>query len=781
MNRNIRNRSLSTITFYSTLAISIVLGLMVAAIFIFFEVREFNKDAEKAREESLIEKKRKVKSEVEKVIDYIHFTRLFMEKRMQEDLRERTYEAWSIINNIYSENKGKLTNQQILNQVKQALRPIRFNNGRGYYFIVNLNGIEELYPIQPDFEGKNLMNLKDAKGNYVIRDEIKLAKGQGEGFVKGYWRKPHNDQDRMYAKTSFIKVFEPLNIYVGCGDYLEDVRKDVQKDVKQRIKRNRFGEMGYIFVNTYNGVAVVIDSDEYTEGDTIWEMTDPKGVKVIQEEWKAVNRPGGGFINYHWVKPGTTEIAPKISFIKGVDEWQWMIGAGVYIDEIETRISQEKELLYQRMLRKGLLGILIVVLVILIIYVLARRIAKKIQSNFEVFITNLRMAVRTGRLMDRSEYSIADLQDILPPINEIIQTKSNTEQKLKESELRFRTIFENLPVMLVVFDENGKNKFHNKQFDKVFGIAKRQIISKFTLARFIKNNEQNKEFIANLSKCNGVFRTIEINTALGDKVQNWACFKTGYNEQTLVGIDITPLKEQQKKLEESNSTKDKVLSVLSHDLHGPFNTLIGFSKILLTGSDKLTEAKIQRYLHHIHTSSKSMHTMLTNLLSWARAQSGEIKHYITVVDVYIMVQEVIRTLIPLAEEKTISINNNIEAGLTLRTDASLLRIVIQNLVANGIKFTESEGEIIIASKLYGDNAVRIFVKDSGIGMEPEMVNHFNNGEKVNSTRGTNNESGTGLGLQICREFVNHLNGTLSVQSEKEKGTTFFITLPLNIK
>ncbi len=781
MKRSLRNRSLSTITFYSTLAVSIVLGVMVAAIFIFFEVREFNKDAEKAREESLVEKKRKVKSEVEKVIDYIHFTRLFMEKRMQEDLRERTYEAWSIINHIYSKNKGRVSDNQILKRIKEALRPIRFNNGRGYYFIVNLNGVEQLYPIHPEFEGQNLLNLKDAKGNYVIRDEIKLAKGQGEGFVKGYWRKPEVNQDRMYAKTSFIKVFKPLNIYVGCGDYLEDVRKDVQKDVKRRIKRNRFGEMGYVFVNTYNGVAVVIDSDQFTEGDTIWEMTDPNGVKVIQEEWKAVNRPGGGFIEYHWEKPGTSEIAPKISFIKGVDEWQWMIGAGIYIDEIEKKIASEKELLYERMLRKGLLGILIVVLVILIVFVLARRISKKIQSNFEVFITNLRIAVRTGRLMDRAEYTIADLQDVLPPINEIIQTKAHTEEKLKESELRFRTIFENLPVMLVVFDENGKNKFHNKQFDKVFNIAKTQLVSKFTLGRFVDNNEENKGCLVDLAECNGVFRTFNVKTFAGHKIQNWACFKTGHNEQTFVGIDITPLKEQQKMLEESNSTKDKVLSVLSHDLHGPFNTLIGFSKILLSGSDKLGEAKTRRYLQHIHNSSKSMHTMLTNLLSWARAQSGEIKHYITVVDVYLLTQEVVRTLLPLAEEKSIAINNNIEPGLTLRTDASMLRIVIQNLVANGIKFTAGGGEVVVSSKMYDEDTVRIFVKDTGIGMEDEMVKKFNQGEKVNSTSGTNNESGTGLGLQICREFASHLNGSVYVQSEKGKGTTFYVTLPLRIK
>ena len=151
LRKKLKGRSLSAISFKNNLIVGISIGLTVAAIFIFFEVREFNKDAEKAREEGLKSKKQLVKAEVEKVIDYIHFTRLFMEKRMRKNLKERTYEAWSIINNIYQKNAGKHSKQEVLKRIKQALRPIRFNNGRGYYFIVGLDGVEKLYPIQPEF------------------------------------------------------------------------------------------------------------------------------------------------------------------------------------------------------------------------------------------------------------------------------------------------------------------------------------------------------------------------------------------------------------------------------------------------------------------------------------------------------------------------------------------------------------------------------------------------------------------------------------------------------
>jgi signal transduction histidine kinase len=779
MSKKLHARSLSVIFFNNTVVVSIFIGFMVAAIFIFFEVREFNKDAEIARELGLQEKKQMVKSEVEKVIDYIHFTRLFMEKRMEDNLKKRTYEAWSIINNIYETNKGKVSNKQIIEVIKNALRPIRFNNGRGYYFIVSLDGTELLYPLHPEFEGENLLGLKDAKNNYVIRDEIKIVKGQGEGFIEGYWSKPDSENDNVFEKTSFVKIFKPLNLYVGCGDYLVDVKHDIQQDVKERIRHTRFGKNGYVFVNTFDGVAVVIDSDKYKEGDTIWEMEDPYGVKVIQEEWKAVNKPGGSFINYHWKKLGSNTIAPKISFIKGVNEWQWMIGAGVYIDEIEGKIKEERNLLYQRMLRKGGLGLILIILVFIAIFYLNRKNSILITRNFEIFINKLRMAVKSGKLLEDKDYSLTDIQNILDPINEMISEKSKIEKIRHENELRFRTIFQNVPMMLLVFNKTGNNIYRNNEFNKVFNLHPGAKFNRISLMRFIPSTKSNKEFMNTLKEPDGKFREISVRNASGEKCHNWAAFKTEMGETILSGFDITELHQQKEKLRASNSTKDKVLSVISHDLHGPFNTIIGFSKILLSKDSKmLTEEKQNRYLRHIFSSSKGMHTMLTNLLNWARAQSGEIKLYMVVTDLSLIVNEVFKTLLPLAEEKNISLSSFLEDDMLIYTDASLMRIILQNLVANGIKFTESGGSVTVKANRLMNNKAQIVVTDSGVGMPADAVKSFNRGKSVQSQRGTNNESGTGLGLAICKDFVQNLKGTIIAESKESIGTSFTVTIPL---
>jgi signal transduction histidine kinase len=779
MTKKAHSRSLSVIFFNNTVVVSIFLGLMVAAIFIFFEAREFNKDAEIAREQGLQLKKHQVKSEVEKVIDYIHFTRLFMEKRMEENLKKRTYEAWSVINNIYNSNKNRLSKKQIIELIKDALRPIRFNNGRGYYFIVSLDGVELLYPVHPEYEGSKLLGLKDAKNNFVIKDEIKIVKGQGEGFVQGYWMKPDKETKNAFAKTSFVKIFEPLNLYVGCGDYLVDAKRDIQEDIKQRIRHTRFGKSGYVFVNTFDGVAVVIDSDKYQEGDTVWEIEDPYGVKVIQEEWKAVNKPGGGFIDYHWKKPGSNEIAPKISFIKGVNEWQWMIGAGVYVDEIEEKIKEERNLLYARMLRKGGLGIVLILLVLIAIFYLNRKNSILIRRNFEIFIAKLRMAVKNGKLLVVNDYTLTDIQEILDPINKMISEKSMAEKKRHENELRFRTIFQNVPMMLLVFNENGKNIYRNNAINKVLSLHPGSGLSRFKLSKYLTHTADNKNFIKSLKEPDGKFREIEVKTHEGIRRHNWTGFTTEMGETILSGFDITELHQQKEKLKSSNKTKDKVLSVISHDLHGPFNTIIGFSKILLSkDAEKLSKDKQERYLKHIFSSSKGMHTMLTNLLNWARAQSGDVKLYLVVTDVAIIVNEVFKTLLPLAEQKNIELISYIEDEMLIYTDASLMRIVIQNLVANGIKFTKEGGKITVRVSKLMNNKVQLVVADTGVGMTPEMVNKFNQGIDLKSKRGTNNESGTGLGLLICKEFVNNLNGSIFVSSKDNQGTTFTITIPL---
>ncbi|MBF0509654.1 MAG: cache domain-containing protein, partial [Deltaproteobacteria bacterium] len=138
-----------------------------------------------------------------------------------------------------------------------------------------------------------------------------------------------------FPKITFVKYFEPLDWFIGTGGYLDDMEENIKKEVLDRIGRIRFGLNGYIFVVGYNGVTLMNDTQWHLVGANLWNLTDPNGVKVTQEERKAAARPEGGFINYVWNKPSELKPCPKISFVKGIPEWEWMIGSGVYVDEID--------------------------------------------------------------------------------------------------------------------------------------------------------------------------------------------------------------------------------------------------------------------------------------------------------------------------------------------------------------------------------------------------------------------------------------------------------------
>ena len=379
-----KNRRVSDLFRLFSIGIALLAGIIFGIIFAILEIRNFKESSHQSREYFLELSKTSIKNEVDKVFDYVEMSRTNLEGHMRANIRNRVEEAWLLNQNIYEQNKNKLSKQQIKDLIKDALRPIRFFNNRGYFFIVSMNGVEELYPPMPHLEGENLLGLQDLAGDYVIQDEIDIVKKQGEGFVTDYWTKPDDDSGQAYMKTSFVKYFEPLDWYIGTGEYLDNFERDLQKDVVERIKQIRFGEEGYVFVNTYDFVAVVIDSPIYEAGDTLTGVKDPFGLDIMEAEKKLALTPGGGYFEYYWPRTGTDEMAPKISYVRGLDDWQWMIGAGVYTDTIDELIFAEQKRLNRYLLIQLITGLIVFVLVMIVVYFITGIISKQIQEKSKV-------------------------------------------------------------------------------------------------------------------------------------------------------------------------------------------------------------------------------------------------------------------------------------------------------------------------------------------------------------------------------------------------------------
>jgi len=229
-------------------------------------------------------------------------------------------------------------------------------------------------------------------------------------------------------------------------------------------------------------------------------------------------------------------------------------------------------------------------------------------------------------------------------------------------------------------------------------------------------------------------------------------------------------------LSEAVATKDKFLSIIGHDLKGPFSTISGLTGILLENKD-LPESEITKdILWRISDTSNQATFLLENLLLWAMSHNGQMVINPVEVDPAQIIKNVVSDSMPAAALKKISLASDILPGLLIMTDKNMLTTVLRNLISNAIKFTGDGGKIVVSAKL-NDNMVLVSVTDNGVGIPKEAISKLFRMESAISTNGTKNEKGTGLGLILCNEFIEKQYGRLWVESEPGKGSSFKFTLP----
>jgi PAS domain S-box-containing protein len=236
------------------------------------------------------------------------------------------------------------------------------------------------------------------------------------------------------------------------------------------------------------------------------------------------------------------------------------------------------------------------------------------------------------------------------------------------------------------------------------------------------------------------------------------------------------LKENETRLNQLNADKDRFISILSHDLKSPFNNLLGLSEILVEDIRKLGIDEIEDIANNINKSAKSTYKLLEEILIWARAQQGKIPFNPEKLNFENICQDVIEILKPNADSKGIKIKYSEGNVVSVFADIEMLKTVLRNLVSNAIKFTNKYGTIII-STLETDSKMIISVLDKGVGIIPENLIKLFDITQVMTTPGTTKETGTGLGLLLCKEFVEKHGGKIWVDSVYGKGSDFKFTLP----
>ncbi|MFO7672110.1 MAG: hybrid sensor histidine kinase/response regulator [Lutibacter sp.] len=240
------------------------------------------------------------------------------------------------------------------------------------------------------------------------------------------------------------------------------------------------------------------------------------------------------------------------------------------------------------------------------------------------------------------------------------------------------------------------------------------------------------------------------------------------------------LKETNKELNQINAEKDKFFSIIAHDLKSPFNAIIGFSDILIDQVHKNNLEKISEYATIIQQSSQRAMGLLMNLMEWSQSQTGRMNFSPENFDLVRLIDEAVLLLNDSAAQKFITIDKKLPLSLIVYADKAMISTVLRNLISNAIKFTKSGGNIVISSS-ENQNELTISVKDSGVGISKDRIEKLFRLDESYSTTGTNNEKGTGLGLILCKEFVEKHNSKIWAESEEGIGSTFYFTIPRPIK
>jgi signal transduction histidine kinase len=236
------------------------------------------------------------------------------------------------------------------------------------------------------------------------------------------------------------------------------------------------------------------------------------------------------------------------------------------------------------------------------------------------------------------------------------------------------------------------------------------------------------------------------------------------------------LSETNLNLQKANQDKDKLLSIIAHDLSNPFSVLITFSKLLIDSYDDFKREDVLNYLKTFYQTSKQGYNLLDNLLKWSKSQTGKIEVEPIVLDMKDLVEENITLLYSQAKSKSIELVNKVPDNLLAFADLNMILTVIRNLISNAIKFTNINGVVEISGSDH-HNIIEIKIKDNGIGISPEDLEKIFRIDVKHSTAGTANERGTGLGLMLCKEFVERNMGKLLAKSEVDHGSEFIFLLP----
>ncbi len=798
-------RSLHQTFLLSLFAVILLCVGMIGYVWISYEFRQFHKTSDQLRDAFIDAQKAMVKNEVGHVIDFINYQRNRTEKELKEMIRSRVYEAAAIAGNLHAFYKDRKSTEEIAQIIRETLRPIRFQEGRGYYFIYDMDGNNILSPYDSHLEGTNLWDLVDSKGLYTIRRFIRMIEAEGEGFLRWHWYKPGNTE-HMSEKIGFARYFEPLDWWIGTGEYIADMETDIQAESLEWINKIRFGDEGYIFAYTFDGVTLSHYNQSHI-GKSRWEVTDLTGRKLVQDLIAASRPPGGGYLTYvATLKPSTGEPSKKVSYVRSIPEWEWMVGAGVYIDDIERILAIQKRELWTRIEQHLVIigGLLVGVLIIAIL--LARYISRKTFANLREFLTFFQRSAIVSTPIDDSRLDLAEFKTLARSANRMVEERNKAVADLKNSQERLdlalasteqglwdwnirtgKVIWDERLVRIVGYDLADVQPIIDSWFDHVHPDDLEKTVESMK-AHLKGHTDKHRVEFRLRSKSGGWKWILDQGRVIERDADGHALRAVG------TYIDITARKEaeaEREALQEqlNRSRKMEALGLLAggvaHDLNNVLSGIVSYPELLMMNLPE--DSPLHNPLETIRKSGVRAAAIVQDLLTLARrgVVHREVVNLNDIISDYLTSPEHADLR---AQHPAVAVETDFQPDLAnIEGSPVHLKKTVMNLVSNAAEAHEDAGAIRISTRnryvdhpIEGCDTVRtgefavLCVADEGAGISAADIEHIFEPFYTKKIMG---RSGTGLGMAVVWGAVQDHNGYIHIDSVENRGTVIEIYFP----
>ncbi|MGB4063633.1 MAG: cache domain-containing protein [Azonexus sp.] len=771
-------KSVPRIHLIGSIAMVLFLTVALAAFFTWQNLSERRDSFARIEQGVTAQLKARVTTEMERSLEYIEFARARSETVLRQSLAQQVDTALQIAQAIYDRESPRRPAAEVKRLIIEALRPVRFYEGRGYYFIDDMDGQFILLPTAPQLEGKTILDNQDDTGHFIMRGLIEAAgKPDGQGFSRYRWYTP-DDPKKMSDKLAYVRRFAPYDWLIGTGDYTYKWDQLQQQEAIERLRSVRFGATGYIAVIGRDGRPLISPSKKIQEG------LPPESLPAIERVARDVlidkAIAGGGFVNYEWPHPQTGKAATKTALVNRVEPWGWVVVATVFNDEFQSALDAERDV-YEAGSDQRSLKLLLVVL------------------------GALGIALAGSLFFSRwSKRLFADYH----------QQNLAQQNALQASEQKLATILDSVEAYIYIKDVDYRYLYANRPVRDLFGKPMADIVghadSAFFDAKTADNLRSNDRRVLEQGER---VADEEINTSRdGTLTSAYASVKLPLRDAegriyALCGIstDITARKQSEAELEQyrhhlealvasrtaelaeakdaaeaASRAKSTFLANMSHEIRTPMNAILGLAHLLRKDA---SAPKAIDQLAKLTESARHLLGIINNILDFSKIEAG--KFALSVGD-FSPAQVVEYSLSMLAERaaaKGLQLVNSVHPAVPpmLFGDALRLEQCLLNYLGNAIKFSES-GTISVRATVTEDTGdsvlLRLEVSDQGVGISAEQcATLFSPFTQADDTM-TRRFGGTGLGLAISRQLAHMMGGDVGVDSEPGVGSTFWMTARL---